>query len=651
MVQESQSTGIEGTEATVSTRGREAAGGGVAAAALLLAECAPLLLRRCLCPLTTLCSVLRCQAVCRTWRRLAHDEKWLKHCVLSGGVAASERRRLWWHLARVGALQRLWEARILEEHAAKAASEVEGPQSRRSAGDGCLSAFDILARRSLPEGLLGEIERDVHRTLPTHPHFRGEHGSQGRGDLLRILRASAAAEPGVGYCQGMNFVAAVLLISLGSADDAFWMLIAMLEGYNFRCVFAPGVPLLPLRVFQFSGVVRERLPKLWRHLQNEGFSLDIFAHQSVMTLFAYSIDPDFLPHAWDVFFFVGWKAVFRMGLGLLAGLQPRLLEMTVEQISKHMHQCRRHLDHDEGDTRDVERLLCGLLQFKVSHETLDALRNDFVAQRWEALLMQVADEEATTRNCGRPPPLATGFGWSACGTGVQLEIGAFETEDLPPWRRPCSGVVKPSCFLGRPEAEPTVAARPRPLVVPLAVLSKLRDALKEFDMQTQQDVVSMRTRVVGAERRLYNLLRETEALRGEFERTSSEREERRELKQALMEALQAAVRTSPASVRNGNANHDAAHPRAPASDELVLQCLDKLNQAENGFFEAGLALRSSAEALEPAEAEISDLRETKARSMQQLSDFLTERAVARRGRLEAGIRDALVTAAEEGVGQ
>jgi len=153
--------------------------------------------------------------------------------------------------------------------------------------------------------------------------------------------AENAPEPVVGYCQGMNFVAAVLLITLGNDQDAFWMLLAMLEGYHYRHIFASGVPLLPLRVFQFSGLVRQRLPKLWRHLSNEGFSLEIFAHQCVMTLFAYCIEPGFLAHVWDVFFFVGWKAFFRIGLGIFAKLQPRLLEMGIEEISAYMHRCHR----------------------------------------------------------------------------------------------------------------------------------------------------------------------------------------------------------------------------------------------------------------------------------------------------------------------
>merc|ERR1719486_593569 len=227
----------------------------------------------------------------------------------------------------------------------------------------------------------------------------------------------------------MNFVAAVLLINLSNDQDAFWMLLAMIEGYHYRHIFAPGVPLLPLRVFQFSGLVRQRLPKLWRHLSSEGFSLEIFAHQCVMTLFAYCIEPGFLAHVWDVFFFVGWKAFFRIGLGILAKLQPRLLEMGIEEISAYMHQCKRHVDPGTaGGGSEVQTTLQSLLCFKVPREKLDTLQRGFRLERWEALLSHSACKPGAADPQSEPLPL--GFEWSKCGMNIQLHSRAFDTQDL-----------------------------------------------------------------------------------------------------------------------------------------------------------------------------------------------------------------------------
>lgn len=50
----------------------------------------------------------------------------------------------------------------------------------------------------------------------------------GRATLRRILGAYAARNGAVGYCQGLNFLAAALMLFMGE-EDAFWSLCAVVE--------------------------------------------------------------------------------------------------------------------------------------------------------------------------------------------------------------------------------------------------------------------------------------------------------------------------------------------------------------------------------------------------------------------------------------
>ena len=63
-----------------------------------------------------------------------------------------------------------------------------------------------------------EIWRDVHRTFPQHPLFR-QVGGAGQTLLTSILKQCAAMNKEVGYCQGMNYVAAVLLTEALELND------------------------------------------------------------------------------------------------------------------------------------------------------------------------------------------------------------------------------------------------------------------------------------------------------------------------------------------------------------------------------------------------------------------------------------------------
>ena len=62
-----------------------------------------------------------------------------------------------------------------------------------------------------------EIQKDLDRTLPSLSFFR-EKAGPGQAQLERLLTAVALYYKKLGYVQGMNFLAATLILSFsGSA--------------------------------------------------------------------------------------------------------------------------------------------------------------------------------------------------------------------------------------------------------------------------------------------------------------------------------------------------------------------------------------------------------------------------------------------------
>jgi len=57
--------------------------------------------------------------------------------------------------------------------------------------------------------------------------------------MRRVLQAVAYSLPEVGYCQGMNFIASVLIDVLDSEEQGFWMLLAMLLNRDMKNLFLP----------------------------------------------------------------------------------------------------------------------------------------------------------------------------------------------------------------------------------------------------------------------------------------------------------------------------------------------------------------------------------------------------------------------------
>ena len=60
------------------------------------------------------------------------------------------------------------------------------------------------------------VKKDIDRTFPTMQYF--DKGKPGYTKLFNVLTAVAKTFPKIGYCQGMNFVAAVIVINLSKEE-------------------------------------------------------------------------------------------------------------------------------------------------------------------------------------------------------------------------------------------------------------------------------------------------------------------------------------------------------------------------------------------------------------------------------------------------
>lgn len=86
------------------------------------------------------------------------------------------------------------------------------------------------------------------RTFPTHPYFSAQLGA-GQLSLYNILKAYSLLDQEVGYCQGLSFVAGVLLLHM-SEEDAFKMLKFLMFDIGLRKQYRPDMTILQV-LFQF----------------------------------------------------------------------------------------------------------------------------------------------------------------------------------------------------------------------------------------------------------------------------------------------------------------------------------------------------------------------------------------------------------------
>jgi hypothetical protein len=155
----------------------------------------------------------------------------------------------------------------------------------------------------------------------------------GQSALRNVLRAYAVHDPAVGYCQGMAFVAGLLVIVM-KEEDAFFTLVGLLDGpkYSLSGMYAPGLPRFSEVMHIFNILCREAVPKLAAHFDAFGVDHAMYASQWFMTLFSYSFPFDVVMRVWDMFLFEGWKVVYRVALAVLKLSEKDLLLMDFEEL-------------------------------------------------------------------------------------------------------------------------------------------------------------------------------------------------------------------------------------------------------------------------------------------------------------------------------
>ena len=262
------------------------------------------------------------------------------------------------------------------------------------------------------------IGRDISRTFPTHSLFQT---SAGRAKLQRVLHAYAIHDPGVGYCQGMAFVAGILLMNLEEEHRAFAALVMLMQAAGLRLLYLPGMVALQLRLRQLQELLRRRQPGLCGHLETHDVSPVIYASSWFLSLFAAEFPYSFTARILDVMLAERSCAVcLRVALGLLDACENALLELhDFEALVMYLKLEPKTWPHDR--LREVLTLAIGMEG--INDDTLALLEADIAAAD------AVADEEGTTTPTAEAasyPDAADADGAAAAGVvGVPGALAAL----------------------------------------------------------------------------------------------------------------------------------------------------------------------------------------------------------------------------------
>ncbi|KAJ7964750.1 TBC1 domain family member 2A [Quillaja saponaria] len=167
-----------------------------------------------------------------------------------------------------------------------------------------------------------QIDHDLPRTFPGHPWL---DTPEGHAALRRVLVAYSFRDSDVGYCQGLNYVAALLLLVMKTEEDAFWMLSVLLENVLVNDCYTTNLSGCHVEQRVFQDLLAKKCPRIAIQLEALEFDVSLVATEWFLCLFSKSLPSETTLRVWDVLFNEGAKVLFHVALAIFKMKEEELL--------------------------------------------------------------------------------------------------------------------------------------------------------------------------------------------------------------------------------------------------------------------------------------------------------------------------------------
>ncbi|KAK5118138.1 hypothetical protein LTR62_004185 [Meristemomyces frigidus] len=215
------------------------------------------------------------------------------------------------------------------------------------------------------------IERDLNRTFPDNIRFKPDVASMadvqaGAGggknsrlpdepetsmvqSLRRLLQAFAVHNPGIGYCQSLNFIAGLLLLFLDQDEEKSFILLEVITSVHLPGTHGIALEGANIDIAVLMSCVKDSLPEIWKKLDDKGGMLGSSnsttaadaATQALrlptvslattawfMSLFVGTLPIESVLRVWDCLFLEGSRTLFRIALAVFKAGEREILAVS-----------------------------------------------------------------------------------------------------------------------------------------------------------------------------------------------------------------------------------------------------------------------------------------------------------------------------------
>ena len=240
--------------------------------------------------------------------------------------------------------------------------------------------FNILKLANSPKQIsspnfkktLEEINNDITRTCFTKKFESGK----GKVYLKNILTAFAFIRPEIGYCQGMNFIAAALIDLIYNEEKVFWVFLSFIDDNEINTLYFKNMFEYNIRFYQLNFYFEKYFPEIHEHFKKENLNPEIFFSKWILTVFSNYLPFNVLYDVWDLFIVDKWKAIFKISLILINLMKDDFLNLTMNNLQNFFKE-----NEFKKNDFDFDDIVDGYDEYKITNSKLKELKEDFYIEQ------------------------------------------------------------------------------------------------------------------------------------------------------------------------------------------------------------------------------------------------------------------------------
>jgi hypothetical protein len=225
------------------------------------------------------------------------------------------------------------------------------------------------------------IELDSKRTSFT------KNQESNKKKLCNILKVASKELPTVNYCQGMNHIAAFLLILCEENDEeTFYLFISILFATDYCGLINNDLLKLNSFFYCFGRLLNIMYPEMDDFFKNINVSGGFFLSPWFITIFTNAYNKEegkenmkIMLRILDLFILSGWKAIFKIGISLIKNNSKKIFSLDYDQLVHYLNNDIIHSDFFKNE--NLNEIMNISINFKLSNNLIKNLCKEFDMKR------------------------------------------------------------------------------------------------------------------------------------------------------------------------------------------------------------------------------------------------------------------------------